>query len=80
MEIAQYEIFDVPPFWKLIRIETTEGLIRWGKASNPQQEEAITGAINTLMKNYVSASSAERIEDIWQQMYRGLHSRRGPPL
>lgn len=77
MRIAEYETFDVPPQYKFIKITTEDGLVGWGEATNAQQLEAIDGAITILMDNYILGQDSERIEDCWQQMYRGLHSRRG---
>lgn len=78
-EITAIEAFKIPPRWMLVRVTTADDAAGWGEAIVPKRAAAITGAISDLARNVVGRD-ANRIEDLWQRMYRGGFFRGGPIL
>ncbi|HEY5106946.1 MAG TPA: galactonate dehydratase [Caulobacteraceae bacterium] len=78
MNIERMETFLVPPRWLFVRIES-QGLVGWGEASLEGHAEAVAGALEALCDRFIGAD-ATRIEDIWQQGYRGGFYRGGAVL
>lgn len=61
-----------------VKVETDEpGLFGWGECSLPTKPEGVAGAVRDLEKLVVGADP-ERIEWIWQRMYRHAYWRGGP--
>lgn len=79
MKIARIELFQVPPRWLFVRVETHDGLVGWGEASLEGHAEAVEGAFAALRDRFIGADAA-RIEDIWQTAYRLGFYRGGPVL
>ena len=79
MKIAKIETFRVPPRWMFVRVETDEGLVGWGEASLEGHNEAVEGAFVALRERAIGADS-DRIEDLWQTVYRLGFYRGGPVL
>lgn len=80
MRIVKYELFAVPPRWLFLRIETEEGLVGWGEPIVEGRVDTVAAAVNELMKKYVIKLNVDRVEDIWQVLYRGGFYRGGPIL
>lgn len=80
MRVTDYEVYEVPPRWLLLKIETSNGLIGWGDPTEFHHPEAVIGAVECLMDRFVVGNSPLRVEDIWNQMYRLDHYREGPIL
>lgn len=78
--INNYTLFDVPPRWLLLRVETTDGLVGWGEPIVEGQRQAVKSAVQKLMDEYLVGSDPLRTEYHWQQMYRGGFYRGGPVL
>lgn len=79
MKIARIELFQVPPRWVFVRIETHCGVVGWGECSLEGHAEAVIGAFESLKDRFLGADPA-RIEDIWQIAYRLGFYRGGPVL
>lgn len=83
MRIVDYELFDVPPRWKFLKIETADGTVGWGEptlnASDAKHGRTIETAVEELMDEFLVGSDPTRIEDHWERMYR-RHYRGGPVL
>jgi galactonate dehydratase len=79
MKIARIETFRVPPRWMFVRVETDDGLVGWGEASLEGHNEAVEGAYAALRDRAIGAE-ADRIEDLWQTIYRLGFYRGGPVL
>jgi D-galactarolactone cycloisomerase len=61
-----------------VKVETDEpGLFGWGECSLPTKPHGVAGAVRDLEKLVVGADP-ERIEWIWQRMYRHAYWRGGP--
>ncbi|MEM1552178.1 MAG: galactonate dehydratase [Candidatus Bathyarchaeia archaeon] len=80
MRIVNYNLFAVPPRWLFLRVETEEGLVGWGEPIVEGRVNTVATAVNELMQKYVLKLRAERIEDIWQVLYRCGFYRGGPIL
>lgn len=79
MKIAKIETFRVPPRWMFVRVETDQGVVGWGEATLEGHNEAVEGAYAALRDRAIGAE-ADRIEDIWQTVYRLGFYRGGPVL
>jgi len=79
MKIKGYELFQVPPRWLFLKIETDEGIIGWGEPVIEGRAESVGTAVKELMENLIGQDPL-RIEDHWNLMYRGGFYRGGPIL
>ena len=78
--IVDYELFEVPPRWLMLRIETDEGTVGWGEPVVEGRAHTVRAAVEELMDTYLLGEDPTRIEDHWQTMYRGGFYRGGPVL
>ena len=79
-EVKKFELFSVPPRWLLLRIESGDGLVGWGEPIVEGRTSTTSAAVKELMNSYVIGEDPNRIEDIWQVLYRGGFYRGGPVL
>lgn len=80
MEITNYELFEVPPRWVFLRIETSTGEVGWGEPIVEGYAKTTKSAVEEIMDNYIIGKDPMEIERHWQAMYRGQHFRGGPIL
>ena len=80
MEISGYELFEVPPRWLFLKIETTDEVVGWGEPVVEGRAKSVRIAVTELMDNYLLGENPARIEHHWQRMYRGGFYRGGPIL
>ena len=80
MQITDYELFQVPPRWLFLRVETSDGLVGWGEPIVEGRAATVATAVEELMDTCVVGEDPSRIEDLWQTMYRGGFYRGGPIL
>ena len=80
MEIVDYELFQVPPRWLFLRVETDMGLVGWGEPVVEGRARTVETAVEELFETYLLGEDPLRIEDHWQTMYRGGFYRGGPVL
>ncbi|WP_276256538.1 galactonate dehydratase [Halomontanus rarus] len=80
MVIREYELFEVPPRWLFLKIETDDGTVGWGEPIVEGRAKTVRTAVQELMDNYLVGKDPGRIEDHWQTMYRGGFYRGGPVL
>mgnify|MGYP000250465436 CR=1 FL=1 len=78
--IVDYELFEVPPRWLMLRVETADGTIGWGEPVVEGRAHTVRAAVEELMDTYLLGEDPTRIEDHWQTMYRGGFYRGGPVL
>ncbi|MFC7141022.1 galactonate dehydratase [Halosimplex aquaticum] len=78
--IVNYELFEVPPRWLFLRVETDDGTVGWGEPIVEGRARTVRTAVEELMDNYLLGADPSRIEDHWQTMYRGGFYRGGPVL
>lgn len=78
--ITDYELFEVPPRWLFLRIETSDGTVGWGEPIVEGRSHTVRGAVEELIETHLIGADPLRIEDHWQSMYRGGFYRGGPIL
>jgi galactonate dehydratase len=79
MKITGYELFQVPPRWLFLKIETDEGIVGWGEPVIEGKAATVKAAVEELM-TYLIGKDPMRIEDHWNVMYRSGFYRGGPIL
>ncbi len=79
MKIARFTLFQVPPRWLFLKIETDSGLAGWGEPVIEGKAASVAAAVAELMANLIGKDPLD-IEDHWQVMYRGGFYRGGPIL
>jgi galactonate dehydratase len=79
MKIKSYELFQVPPRWLFLKIETDEGIVGWGEPVIEGKAATVKTAVDELME-YLMGKDPMDIEDHWNVMYRAGFYRGGPIL
>jgi len=79
MKIINYELFQVPPRWLFLKIETDEGITGWGEPVIEGKAATVKAAVEELME-YLVGKDPMHIEDHWNVMYRAGFYRGGPIL
>ncbi len=79
MKIKGYELFQVPPRWLFLKIETDEGITGWGEPIVEGKAATVKAAVQELMENLTGKDPMD-IEGHWNTMYRGGFYRGGPVL
>ncbi|MCA0991416.1 galactonate dehydratase [Pseudalkalibacillus hwajinpoensis] len=79
MKITGYKLYQVPPRWLFLKIETDEGIVGWGEPVIEGRAATVKAAVDELMENLIG-KDPERIEDHWNMMYRSGFYRGGPIL
>jgi galactonate dehydratase len=79
MRITSLELFKIPPRWLFLKISTDEGISGWGEPVVEGRVDTVHAAVKEL-STYLVGQDPERIEDIWQILYRGGFYRGGPVL
>lgn len=79
MKITKLELFQVPPRWLFLKIETDEGLVGWGEPVVEGRARTVKTAVEELSE-YLIGKDPLRIEDHWSAMYRGGFYRGGEVL
>jgi galactonate dehydratase len=79
MKIKSYELFQVPPRWLFLKIETDEGIVGWGEPVIEGKAATVNAAVEELMEGLIG-KDPQHIEDHWNNMYRAGFYRGGPIL
>jgi galactonate dehydratase len=79
MKIKSYELYQVPPRWLFLKIETDDGLTGWGEPVIEGKAATVKAAVHELMEALIGKDPMN-IEDHWNTMYRGGFYRGGPIL
>lgn len=79
MKIKSYELFQVPPRWLFLKIETDAGIVGWGEPVIEGKAATVKTAVDELME-YLLGKDPMNIEDHWNVMYRAGFYRGGPIL
>jgi len=80
LRITDYELFQVPPRWVFLKIETSSGLTGWGEPVVEGRAKTVITAVEELLDTYLMDENPLHIQDHWQTMYRGGFYRGGPIL
>ena len=68
-KIASYELFQLPPRWLFLRIETQRGVVGWGEPNLEGFSDTVSGAVQELMPLLIGLDPTD-INRIWQTLYR----------
>lgn len=79
MKIKSYSLYQVPPRWLFLKIETDDGLTGWGEPVIEGRAATVKAAVQELME-YLIGKDPMDIEDHWNVMYRAGFYRGGPIL
>ncbi|MED4130570.1 galactonate dehydratase [Shouchella miscanthi] len=79
MKLTNYELFQVPPRWLFLKLETDEGVVGWGEPVIEGRAATVKAAVMELM-DYLIGKDPLQIEDHWNVLYRGGFYRGGPIL
>lgn len=79
MKIKNYELFQVPPRWLFLKIQTDEGIVGWGEPVIEGKAATVKTAVSGLMEDLIGKDPMT-IEDHWNRMYRSGFYRGGPIL
>ncbi len=80
MQVTGYELYEVPPRWLFLRLETSDGTVGWGEPVVEGRAKTVRAAVEELLDNYLLGKDPTEIERHWQAMYRGGFYRGGPVL
>lgn len=78
-DVSRLELFKVPPRWLFLKVTTADGVVGWGEPVVEGRADSVAAAVDELA-DYVKGHPANRIEDLWQVLYRGGFYRGGPIL
>ena len=68
--IVDYDLYQVPPRWLFLRIETSDGRVGWGDPVVEGRARTVETAVEELLDTYLLGEDPAPIEDHWQTMYR----------
>ncbi|MDD4842872.1 MAG: galactonate dehydratase [Anaerotignum sp.] len=77
MKIQDLKLYQVPPRWLFLKIETDEGIFGWGEPVVEGKASTVAACVKE-MSEYLIGRNPMEIEDIWQTLYRGAFYRGGP--
>ena len=61
-----------------LKVTTDDGIVGWGDATVNGRELAVASYLRDHIAPLLVGMDADRIEDTWQYLYRGVYWRRGP--
>lgn len=79
MKITNIQTYHIRPRWMFLKIETDEGICGWGESVLEGRAKTVEMAVNEF-KPVLIGADPEKIEHLWQTMYRGVFYRGGPIL
>ncbi len=79
MRIRSYKLYQVPPRWLFLKIETDGDIAGWGEPVIEGKAATVKVAVDEMMENLIGKDPMH-IEDHWNTMYRGGFYRGGPIL
>jgi galactonate dehydratase len=78
--VTDYELYEVPPRWLFLRVETSDGRVGWGEPVVEGRAHTVRGAVEELIETHLLGEDPHPVADHWQAMYRGGFYRGGPVL
>lgn len=79
MQITNIKLYQIPPRWLFLKVETDSEFSGWGEPVLEGRAETVSTAVRELA-DYLIGRDPFQIEDIWQVLYRGGFYRGGPVL
>mgnify|MGYP000515993186 CR=1 FL=1 len=80
MKIVDYELYNVPPRWVLLKLITDKGIVGWGEPVTEGNSHASSAAVADIVEMYLMGKDPLAINQHWEAMYRGNHFRGGAIL
>lgn len=78
--ITDYQLFNVPPRWLFLRLETSDGRVGWGEPIVEGRSRTVRAAVAELIDTSLLGEDPHPVADHWQKLYRGGFYRGGPIL
>lgn len=79
MKITNIRLFEAPPRWLFLAIDTDAGITGWGEPVIEGRAKTVAAAVEEL-SDYLIGKNPLNINDLWQTLYRGGFYRGGPIL
>ncbi|MGV2620815.1 UNVERIFIED_CONTAM: galactonate dehydratase [Halobacillus marinus] len=79
MKIIDFKLYQLPPRWLFLKIETDIGVCGWGEPVVEGRTHTVAACVTELM-DYLIGKDPRHIEDHFQVLYRGGFYRGGPIL
>jgi len=79
VKITKLTTYLVAPRWLFLRVDTDEGVTGWGEPVVEGRAETVASAVEELAE-ILMGEDPLRIEDLWQQLFKGGFYRGGPIL
>lgn len=79
MKITDYVLYQVPPRWLFLKVNTDDGISGWGEPIVEGKAATVKTAVTELMET-LTGKDPLNIEDHWNTLYRGGFYRGGPVL
>lgn len=79
MKLIRFELFEVPPRWLFLRLETDTGIVGWGEPVIEGKAATVKTAVTEMIEPLLG-KDPRNIEDHWNALYRGGFYRGGPIL
>ena len=79
MKITGFQLYELPPRWLFLKLETDEGIDGWGEPVVEGRSGTVKACVEELAEYFIG-KDPRRIEDMWQVLYRGGFYRGGPVL
>ena len=79
MKIHHFELFKVQPRWLFLKVVTDDGLTGWGEPVIEGRAATVAAAVREA-ESLLKGHPANKIEDVFQILYRGGFYRGGPIL
>lgn len=77
MKIESFRIYTIKPRWIFLKLTTDTGLVGWGEVISGTRTKTVVAGLEEMCERLVG-HNPERIEDIWQELYRYFF--RGGPI
>ena len=79
MKITRLTTYHAAPRWLFLKLETDEGITGWGEPVIEGRARSVEAAVHEL-SDYLIGKDPQRINDLWQMLYRGGFYRGGAIL
>ena len=73
MKITSYKLYQVPPRWLFLKIETDEGIVGWGEPVIEGKSATVKAAVVELME-YLTGKDPMNIEEHVSKMAETGHN------
>lgn len=78
-QIKKINLYKISPRWLFLKITTSDGIEGWGEPIVEGKADTVATAVREFSSKLIG-KDPQKIEDIWQTLYRGHFYRGGPIL